>query len=129
MVRALPGREEGGDDRVAGRVEVRGDGRPVDGGEPRREAGSGLVRVPRRAVGGARTRAGLRAAGPARVQGDASRSRSARFRSTPQRYPPAAPSFRTTRWQGIATARGFDAHARATARAAPGEPMRSAISR
>ncbi len=63
------------------------------------------------------------------AQDDASRASRTRFRSTPQRYPPSVPSFRITRWHGIAMARGFEAHARATARAALGEPTRSAIAR
>src|SRR5246127_5543739 len=42
------------------------------------------------------------------------------LRSTPQRYPPISPSSRTTRWHGMATAIRFEAHARATARAAFG---------
>ncbi len=58
----------------------------------------------------------------------ASRSRSARFRSTPHRYPDTDPSVRTTRWHGMATATGFAAHARATARTDVGLPIRFAIS-
>src|SRR5882672_1198196 len=53
---------------------------------------------------------------------------SASFRSTPHRYPPRSPFSRTTRWQGITNAAGFVAHARATARAAVGCPIRFAIS-
>jgi len=53
---------------------------------------------------------------------------SAFFRSIPHRYPPMLPSSRTTRWHGIATATGFVAHARATARTAVGRPMPSATS-
>lgn len=60
---------------------------------------------------------------------EASRSSSTRLRCTPQRQPPSVPPFRTTRWQGPATASGLEAHARATARAAFGEPTRSAIAR
>src|SRR5262249_28634025 len=59
---------------------------------------------------------------------EASRSSRARLRSTPQAYPESEPSLRTTRWQGMATARLFAAHAAATARAACGDPMRLAIS-
>jgi len=50
------------------------------------------------------------------------------FRSMPQRYPPMLPSSRTTRWHGIATATGFVAQARATARAAVGRPIPFATS-
>jgi hypothetical protein len=46
------------------------------------------------------------------------------FRPAPHRYPPISPSPRTTRWHGIATAAGFAAQARATARAARGSPIR-----
>src|SRR5205085_2184303 len=46
----------------------------------------------------------------------------------PHRYPEIAPEAPTTRWQGMPTATGFVAHARATARAAPGRPMSDAIS-
>jgi dihydroorotase/N-acyl-D-amino-acid deacylase len=52
----------------------------------------------------------------------ASRASSACLRAGPQRYPPAAPSARTTRWQGTTSATGLVAHARATARAARGRP-------
>src|SRR5439155_81868 len=48
------------------------------------------------------------------------------LRALPHRYPPGSPSPRTTRWQGITSATGFAAQARATARAAPGLPMASA---
>ena len=50
------------------------------------------------------------------------------LRSTPQRYPVSEPSLPTTRWQGITTASGFDAHARATARTAVGCPISFATS-
>ena len=42
----------------------------------------------------------------------------------PTDSPTSAPSFRTTRWQGMATASAFAAHAWATARTAFGAPMR-----
>jgi hypothetical protein len=58
----------------------------------------------------------------------ASRSSRVRLRSTPQAYPESEPSLRTTRWQGMAMARLFAAHAPATARAACGHPIRRAIS-
>src|SRR5262249_38125793 len=57
---------------------------------------------------------------------EASRSSRARLRSTPQAYPESEPSLRTTRWQGMAMARLFAAHALATARTAFGDPMRRA---
>jgi len=59
---------------------------------------------------------------------DTSRASRTRLRSTPQAYPDSEPSLRTTRWQGMATARLFAAHAPATARTAFGDPMRRAIS-
>ena len=99
-------------------VEVFGDRAPIETRDPNRKSGPRRREVARRSGGG-------RGGG---AQGAASRSRRARFRSTPHRYPESPPPVRTTRWHGMATARGFDAHARATARAAPGAPMRSAIS-
>src|SRR5947209_1406207 len=57
-----------------------------------------------------------------------SRSSRARLRSTPQAYPESEPSSRTTRWQGIATARLLAAHALAMARADLGAPIRLATS-
>ena len=58
----------------------------------------------------------------------ASRSISARLRSTPHRYPDNAPSPRTTRWHGIATASLLAPQALATARTAAGEPILRATS-
>src|SRR5579871_498618 len=63
-----------------------------------------------------------------RFHAQASRSRRARLRSTPQRYPDNVPSERTTRWQGTSTARGLAAQALATARIALGRPSLRAIS-
>src|ERR1700732_2784517 len=57
-----------------------------------------------------------------------SRSSNARLRATPQRDPERALSFRTTRWQGIATAMAFAAQAWATARNDFGAPIRFAMS-
>ena len=57
-----------------------------------------------------------------------SRASRARLRSTPQRYPEMEPSFLTTRWQGMATARRLAAQAPATARTALASPSRSASS-
>jgi len=57
-----------------------------------------------------------------------SRSSKARLRSRPQRYPASVPSWRTARWQGIATAIRLVAQAWATARAAFGWPIRNVSS-
>ena len=65
--------------------------------------------------------------GTVRNQHRDSRSSSARLRSTPQRYPETAPSLRTTRWHGMATARVLAPQACATARADFGAPMLVAI--
>jgi hypothetical protein len=50
-----------------------------------------------------------------------------RLRSTPQRYPDSEPSFRTTRWQGMATAMLLAAQAAATARIDFGAPILRAM--
>ena len=59
--------------------------------------------------------------------GHAAASRSSRMRlsSTPPRYPPIAPSERTTRWHGTTTGNGLVAQADPTARTARGLPASS----
>jgi len=50
------------------------------------------------------------------------------FSLTPLEYPPMAPSFLTTLWQGIVTGLSFLLKTLPTARAAPGQPILPAIS-
>ena len=61
-----------------------------------------------------------------KIHTSASLAISMRLRSSPQRYPENVPSFRMTRWHGIARAMALAAQAFATARTAFGSPMRAA---
>ena len=109
---ALVGREHRAHDGEAIRIEACGDVRPVKGCDALRDVEP----------------ASAGRAGPEGADHEAaSRASRARLRSTPHRYPASAPSVRTTRWQGMATAMAFAAHACATARTALGAPMRSAM--
>jgi hypothetical protein len=123
---ALLGRDQGTDDGIAVAVEIRDDAFPVE----TRDTVRGSIRIKCGRGGGLgfHDRSDSNCLPPPNQSAFRSRRSSFSFRSTPQRYPDRDPSVRTTRWQGMATARALAPHAWATARTDFGWPIRSAIS-